>query len=61
MPQPRRHGPRPHQARNRLGKFLLGHGRLWRGGSTRTHAYQRVAALPATGNAHVWAQLVESA
>jgi transposase len=28
------------RARNRLGKFLLRHGRPWRGGSTRTHAYQ---------------------
>jgi transposase len=28
------------RARNRLGKFLLRHGRVWRGGSTRTHAYQ---------------------
>jgi len=28
------------RARNRLGKFLLPHGRVWRGGSTRTHAYQ---------------------
>src|ERR671934_231730 len=28
------------RARNRLGKFLLRHGRAWRGGSTRTHAYQ---------------------
>jgi transposase len=28
------------RARNRLGKFLLRHGRPWRGGSTRTHADQ---------------------
>jgi transposase len=28
------------RARNRLGKLLLRHGRPWRGGSTRTHAYQ---------------------
>jgi hypothetical protein len=28
------------RARNRLGKFLLRHGRPWRGGSTRTHTYQ---------------------
>jgi transposase len=28
------------RARNRLGKFLLRHGRAWHGGSTRTHAYQ---------------------
>ena len=28
------------RARNRLGKFLLRHGRPWRGGSTRSHAYQ---------------------
>jgi transposase len=28
------------RARNRLGKFLLRHGRPWRGGSTWTHAYQ---------------------
>ena len=28
------------RARNRLGRFLLRHGRPWRGGSTRTHAYQ---------------------
>jgi transposase len=28
------------RARNRLGKFLLRHGQPWRGGSTRTHAYQ---------------------
>jgi transposase len=28
------------RARNRLGKFLLRHGRAWRGGSTWTHAYQ---------------------
>jgi transposase len=28
------------RARNRLGKFLLRHGRPWRGGSTRTRAYQ---------------------
>jgi transposase len=28
------------RARNRLGKFLLRHGRVWRGGSTWTHAYQ---------------------
>jgi hypothetical protein len=28
------------RARNRLGKFLLRHGRPWRGGSTRTHVYQ---------------------
>jgi transposase len=28
------------RARNRLGKFLLRHGRPWRGGSTQTHAYQ---------------------
>jgi transposase len=28
------------RARNRLGKFLLRHGRPWRGSSTRTHAYQ---------------------
>jgi hypothetical protein len=28
------------RARNRLGKFLLRHGRPWRGSSTRTQAYQ---------------------
>jgi transposase len=28
------------RARNRLGKFLLRHGRPWRGGSTRTKVYQ---------------------
>src|SRR4029453_15344637 len=28
------------RARNRLGKFLLGQGRVLRGGSARTHAYQ---------------------
>jgi transposase len=28
------------RARNRLGKFLLRHGRPWRGGSTRSHAWQ---------------------
>jgi transposase len=28
------------RARQRLGKFLLRHGRPWRGGSTWTHAYQ---------------------
>jgi transposase len=28
------------RARNRLGKFLLRHGRPWPGGSTRTHADQ---------------------
>jgi hypothetical protein len=28
------------RARHRLGKFLLRHGRVWRGGSIRTHAYQ---------------------
>jgi transposase len=28
------------RARNRLGKFLLRHGRPWRGGSTRTLTYQ---------------------
>jgi Transposase len=27
------------RARNRLGRFLLRHGRVWRGGSTRTHTY----------------------
>jgi transposase len=28
------------RARNRLGKFLLRHGRPWQGGSTRSHAWQ---------------------
>ncbi len=28
------------RARNRLGKFLLRHGRAWHGGSTGTHKYQ---------------------
>ena len=40
MPHPRRHGRRLTRARNRLGKFLLRHGRVWRGGSTRTGAYR---------------------
>ena len=28
------------RARNRLGKFLLRHGRVWRGGSTWTHKHE---------------------
>jgi hypothetical protein len=30
----------PHRARNRLGKFPLRHGRVWRDGSTWTHKHQ---------------------
>jgi hypothetical protein len=40
VPHQSRHGRRPHPGAESAGEFLLRHGRPWRGGSTRTHAYQ---------------------
>lgn len=40
MPGPRRHDHRPDPRRHRLGKFLLRHGRVWRGGDNWTLKHQ---------------------